>query len=115
MILTVDDVVCQLLVWGLFEYLDTRQDAIGRARARRSRHRQGQLPPPGRTCSTDEPVNLLPVPRSEDTALDDLRLGRQERRDGPPADRSREGAAAAEGVASARRHSATRAGNKKAQ
>jgi hypothetical protein len=66
-ILTVVTVVCQLLMWGLFAYLDKRQDASDVARSPFAAP-QGQLPPPPNLL-TDEPVNLLQYQRSEDTAL----------------------------------------------
>jgi hypothetical protein len=83
-VLTVTTVACQLLVVGLFAYLDHLSPA--NASPRSPRLPAGQLPPRP-TCS-DEPGNLKTF---KDTGIHahELWLGRSGDGNGPPPDRSR--------------------------
>ena len=92
-ILTVTTLFCQALVVGhvqaACEHRVRRARDRGARRALR-RRRAGDDAAGSRTCLIDEPANLQDVPRrTRTTTLDDLRLGRQERRHRAPADRSR--------------------------
>jgi len=67
-ILTVTTVFCQLLVWGLFEYMQSREFA--RDPARSIVAAPTGTPPPTPNLLTDEPANLKHFRDAEKTTLE---------------------------------------------
>ena len=67
-ILTVTTVFCQLLVWGMFEFMQSREDARDPARSIVAAP-TGTLPP-SPNLLTDEPTNLKHFRDAEKSALE---------------------------------------------
>jgi hypothetical protein len=66
-VLTVTTVLCQLLVWGLFEVMENRAESMDAARAPLALP-AGTLPP-GPTLLADEPANLRDFRQAEQDRL----------------------------------------------